>query len=181
MDKASNTRDTIIQTANILFAKCGVSAVTVDDICGHLAISKKTFYKNFKSKEELIMQVSEKILSSINGKMLETVRNNKDVKEEASNIFDILTQFNRQYPTIFFNDIKKYYPDIFKLFIVAKEDIIKNVMGKNIERGILLGVYNANLDVNFISHCWFESIWLSYIERYPPRQVKDHFINGLLR
>jgi AcrR family transcriptional regulator len=181
MDKTSNTKDNIIQTANILFAKCGVSAVKVDDICGQLTISKKTFYKYFQSKENLIMQVSEKILSSINGKMVDTVGNDKDIKEEASNIFDILTQFNSQYSTTFFNDINTHYPNIFKLFVKVKEDIIKNVMGKNIERGISRGIYNAELNVNFISNCWFEIIWLAYMEKYPTEQVKDHFINGLLR
>ncbi|MGS2762902.1 TetR/AcrR family transcriptional regulator [Sinomicrobium sp. M5D2P9] len=181
MHKTSNTKDNIMETAEKLFAESGVNAVKVDDICGHLAISKKTFYKCFRSKEGLTWQVSEKMLSSTYRKILDTVDDGGDIIAETSNIFDILIQFLHQFSISFFNDVKTHYPDIFERFEKVKGEIIKKVMEENIKKGISLGVYNKALNASLIAQWWFEIIWLAYVLKHPPGQVKDLFINGLVK
>jgi len=39
-----------------LYLKYGVKSVTMDDICHHLGISKKTLYEIIKEKDELVEQ-----------------------------------------------------------------------------------------------------------------------------
>ena len=47
-------KDTILKKAGDIFLKLGFKSVTMDDIANELAISKKTIYKFFKNKEELV-------------------------------------------------------------------------------------------------------------------------------
>ncbi|MEW6511639.1 MAG: TetR/AcrR family transcriptional regulator [Bacteroidota bacterium] len=54
MDDAGRIKERIIATARDRFLREGFARVLVDDIVEDLGISKKTFYKHFESKEELL-------------------------------------------------------------------------------------------------------------------------------
>jgi len=47
-------RKQLIQTAKDLFLKYGIKRVTVEEICKEANVSKMTFYKHFKNKNELV-------------------------------------------------------------------------------------------------------------------------------
>jgi AcrR family transcriptional regulator len=47
-------RKQLIQTAKDLFFKYGIKRVTVEEICKEANVSKMTFYKHFKNKNELV-------------------------------------------------------------------------------------------------------------------------------
>ena len=47
-------KETILKKAGDLFLKLGFKSVTMDDIANGMAISKKTIYKFFKNKGELV-------------------------------------------------------------------------------------------------------------------------------
>ena len=44
----------IIQSAYSKFMQFGIRSVSIDDICNELRISKKTFYRIFSKKEDLV-------------------------------------------------------------------------------------------------------------------------------
>ena len=47
-------RKQLIHTAKDLFFKYGIKRVTVEEICQEASVSKMTFYKHFKNKNELV-------------------------------------------------------------------------------------------------------------------------------
>jgi len=47
-------RKSLIHTAKDLFFKYGIKRVTVEEICQEAGVSKMTFYKHFKNKNELV-------------------------------------------------------------------------------------------------------------------------------
>ena len=47
-------REQLIQTAKDLFFRYGIKRVTVEEICKEAGVSKMTFYKHFKNKNELV-------------------------------------------------------------------------------------------------------------------------------
>ena len=58
-------REKIMSKASDLFMKLGFKSVTMDDIAGEMAISKKTIYKFFSNKEILIEEITGLIHSEI--------------------------------------------------------------------------------------------------------------------
>ena len=52
---ASSRREHLIDTAIELFAKHGFHATGIDMILARAGVSKKTLYRHFRSKEELIL------------------------------------------------------------------------------------------------------------------------------
>ena len=49
--------DKILKGAEDLFFRYGIRSVTMDDIAKHLGISKKTIYKSFKDKDQVVMRL----------------------------------------------------------------------------------------------------------------------------
>ena len=52
----------IIQTGQRLFFKFGIKRVTVEEICKEANVSKMTFYKHFKNKNELVKEITKLIM-----------------------------------------------------------------------------------------------------------------------
>lgn len=59
--KATNAQENIIGQARRLFLKHGIRRVSVQEICREAGVSKMTFYRAFKNKED----VAEKVLLNI--------------------------------------------------------------------------------------------------------------------
>jgi AcrR family transcriptional regulator len=53
----------LLQTARALFWKHGIRRVTVTEICREAGLSKMTFYRCFKNKEDLAVQVIDDIMT----------------------------------------------------------------------------------------------------------------------
>lgn len=56
-EKQSKSYRLILETAKPLFWKFGVKRVSVEEICKEASISKMTFYRNFKNKNEVIEKI----------------------------------------------------------------------------------------------------------------------------
>ena len=54
---SENIKYKILKSADELFSKRGVRDVTIDDVCRHISISKKTFYQYYPQKEDLVAEV----------------------------------------------------------------------------------------------------------------------------
>lgn len=57
-------REEIIETASQLIARHGLRRFTLDDLAGQLGISKKTIYKYFTGKDEIISAFFDEVLES---------------------------------------------------------------------------------------------------------------------
>ncbi|MCQ2336237.1 MAG: TetR/AcrR family transcriptional regulator [Paludibacteraceae bacterium] len=143
-----NLRQNILRTAETEFLKYGIRSVSIDDICNTLHISKKTFYTEFRQKEELIMLVLESI----------SERNSNEDREYSK----LFTEYNAidlalayRHPVFkertskyekFMRDLIKYYPDIHGEFLSSKKENIKNFILNNVLKGVKEGFYRAELE-----------------------------------
>ncbi|BDD10086.1 AcrR family transcriptional regulator [Fulvitalea axinellae] len=59
MDRHTKKSEEILETARKLFFKSGYTSITMDDISKSLGMSKKTLYKYYKGKHELLLVVVE--------------------------------------------------------------------------------------------------------------------------
>jgi len=61
VERASKSEVLILKVAKNLFWKHGIRRVTVEEICKEAKVSKMTFYRNFKNKQELVEILIEKL------------------------------------------------------------------------------------------------------------------------
>ncbi len=74
-EKPSAARERILQTAQTLFYRDGIRATGVDRIIAEASVTKTTFYRHFKSKNNLIIAYLERrdknLLSSLSQSLVE--------------------------------------------------------------------------------------------------------------
>lgn len=75
----------IVETARSLFMRFGIRRVSVEEICHEANVSKMTFYKYFKNKNELVRhifdQIAQEALDRYNGIMAQDVWYSEKAKQ----------------------------------------------------------------------------------------------------
>ncbi len=85
-------RQNIIQyTSKVLFTY-GINSLTMDTIAQGLRMSKKTLYKYFSSKEDLIDAVIEQIMANIKSNVEQVIVSNVNAIEKLFNVLKIIVQ-----------------------------------------------------------------------------------------
>ncbi|MCM2303046.1 MAG: TetR/AcrR family transcriptional regulator [Flavobacteriaceae bacterium] len=147
MDK----KDLIAKKSFKQFLKYGVHCVTIDDITGLCGVSKKTIYKYFDSKNDLLAYIAD-----IQKNKLKKRLKNYPVKYPNAiislNTFfkNINTVFSGNSPEILY-ELKKYYPTIYIEILKFKNAIILPFIKENINQGIKEGLYKNNLNIDELS------------------------------
>ncbi|WP_433323235.1 TetR/AcrR family transcriptional regulator [Spirillospora sp. CA-294931] len=62
--KKARTRRALTDTATRLFAERGYDATTLDDLCDAVEVSKRTFFRNFRSKEDVALAADTELWSA---------------------------------------------------------------------------------------------------------------------
>jgi len=70
-----NRADLIIEAAMELFSRYGYERTSIEDISKHLGIGKGSIYLEFRTKEEILMQIIERFAMCIQSMMDEKVEN----------------------------------------------------------------------------------------------------------
>ena len=149
MDKSN--RNSVLKTAEAQFLKYGIRAISVDDICAEIHMSKKTFYQEFSSKEQLVSVIYEHLLDTKN----QFFKTQKTL-ETGINVIEALFYYRLpEYRAVqkkrerFLYDLLKYYPDIHKKSLDKHAAIIKHSMAVYLKKGIEQGLFRKDLDVKF--------------------------------
>lgn len=150
--------DRILSESLRLFKKNGIRSVSMDDVSKELGMSKKTIYQYFANKTELV----EKVLSYIHEQERIPCLD-EDVKD--MNAIDILLAVSRNVSIqlkdmnpINAYELQKYYPAIYREFIIRKRDHVFEQVKQNFEQGIAEGIYRNDLDVDLVARLYIQKL-----------------------
>ncbi|WP_324672596.1 TetR/AcrR family transcriptional regulator [Hymenobacter sp. GOD-10R] len=182
-------KDRILQSAGALFSQRGLKSVSMDDIATHLAVSKKTLYKWFENKDQIVQATLEQYLSNNQCEGQQLLNGAANAIDEFFLMLEwIRNHFADIVPGIFY-DMQKYYPGAWQLWLEHKNTFILAQIKANLQRGITEGLYRPELDVEVIARMRLALIELLLnAEVYPPRQfsqqrvqtcILEHFMLGI--
>jgi len=172
-----------------LFHQFGVKSVTMDDIAKKLSISKKTLYKHFSNKKELVFHIMQMQIKGTESRC-------KDMFSKADNAIHELFLIREMVKKIFHNmnpsllyDIQKYHPKTWKLMEEHQNGFIRDTIADNLQKGIDEGLYRESLDINILTKLRLEEMKASFnIEIFSPLEynieqvqivMMEHFILGV--
>lgn len=147
--------ENIINTAFRQFLRYGIRNVSIDDVCRELRMSKKTFYQYFKKKEDLIDASIVYFRDQNYEKLVKSIKD-KNAIEVLVYIIREIRKSVAEEPVMFWHDLKKYYPALYKKHDQIKAEQIRVGFENNLRQGIKEGVYRKNLDVELTS--FFHSV-----------------------
>ncbi len=139
-------KERIVEEASKLFFHKGIKSITMNDIAGHMSISKRTLYEIFNDKEELLAVCVDKSMAQGDCEMEKLIKDSRNVIEAMMNIYaKLLTEIHQVNKSALY-DLRKYHPKIYKkIENRQKEDIERFIpyFEKGVEEGLMEN------DINF--------------------------------
>jgi len=148
-------KETILKKAGESFLKYGFKSVTMDDIANDLGISKKTIYKHFKNKVELVDSTISYLHESMHNTVMCVCDKGFNAIQENFEIKKIFSEVFKNSDNSPMYQLQKYYPETYTKIMKDEFSMFKDCILKNIEKGIHEGIYRKNLDKELITKFYF--------------------------
>ena len=177
-----NEKDVLLSEIEELFFRYGIKGITMDDIAKKLGKSKKTLYKYFDSKEELIREMLILRLGSDAQKIQAVIDGPLNAIDKMFSISKEVTSRMKHMNPSLMSDLKKYYRETWELIEKYKNEFIFKMVFDNISQGISEGVYRKDIDQNLIAKFYIGHIEALLFEDSTNRDMIDfvHFHTEML-
>ena len=148
-------KENILKTSAELFLTLGFKSVTMDDIAKEMGISKKTIYQHFENKTKLVEATTLSVFQFISSGIDGICALEKNPIEEIYDIKNFVMMHLKGEKSSPQYQLQKYYPKLFLRLKAKQFEVMQNCFKKNLERGIGLGFYRENINVEFITRIYF--------------------------
>ncbi|MBL85708.1 MAG: TetR family transcriptional regulator [Winogradskyella sp.] len=145
----------ILKTAVDMFLNYGFKSVTMDDIANEMGISKKTIYVHFPNKTKFVEATTLYMFETISCGIDHICALEKNPIEEVFDVKKFVMEHLKNEKSSPQYQLQKYYPKIFASLKSKQFEVMQGCVIENLNRGIKLGLYRDNINVNFISRIYF--------------------------
>lgn len=123
----------------------------MDDLARNLGKSKKTLYKHFRNKADLISDVVEYFVSEQKDISKNIQQKHNNAIDEMAAIYEHAVQaFSGIKPTLIY-DLQRFYPEGWERFEDYKNNFLITVVEQNLRTGIEQNLYRKDLEIEIIS------------------------------
>lgn len=140
-------REKIIDSAREQIFKNGLKGFTMDDICHDLVMSKKTLYKHFSSKKELISSVVDLHVRNDKAATLKAIERETEPAGRLKAVINCYYEY--RIPLKVVDDFKKYLPSewqkVDELFAFKRQLFIKLFL-----EGKECGLFNPDINTDVL-------------------------------
>ena len=134
-------RQRILEYSRKLFLHEGFNKTTMDEIAGWLKISKKTIYKNFVSKDELVREAVMNFALGNHEKINKLVSSDYNAVEKSFKMLNFVGAMLVQISESFLDDIRNFMPDLWKEIDKIRTKILYTNLKSIIEQGQIEGYF----------------------------------------
>jgi len=169
------------------FIKFGSKRFSMNELASELGISKKTIYKHFKTKEELIAKGLRLIIDKYLHDDDKILKTKEDPIEKIVLIQEKSFQYLNYFKPAFLYGIKKYYHKADEVFQNFKDNFIKNTLKPLLEEAKEKEYLRKNLNIDLFCNLYFTKLKnlvfepTNLLEIYTVDEVFEHTIINSLR
>ncbi|MDE3740932.1 TetR/AcrR family transcriptional regulator [Maribacter polysaccharolyticus] len=147
METASyNKKDLILEKATTMFTKYGIHSLSMDDIANECGVSKRTIYKFYQNKADLIDKIIGVKIANFKREITAITAASENAVVELPHFFEYYKLAISSYSPTLIREIKRYNLKISLGFSRIDSEVILPFVFKNIERGQHEGLYKETLD-----------------------------------
>ena len=168
----------ILDTSKELFLNLGFKSVTMDEIASKLGVSKKTIYKYFENKTELVAAVTEYMFDAVSFGIDTICELKMNPIKEIFSIKRFIMKHLKDEKSSPQYQLQKYYPKIYASLTQKQFDVMQVCVLNNLKKGIEIGLYREGIDLEFTSRIYFNGmVGIKNIELFP---LTDYSMNTLM-
>ena len=148
----------ILERASAVYMKYGVKSVTMDDLARELGISKKTIYKYFDDKSDLVRSIVEMKMAMDKAICMNCVNQSENAIDDLIQISKLIVEHvGNMNPSVFF-DLKKYHPDAWQIVENHRWEFVLDMIISNVDQGIREKLYRDNLNAEVVGRLYVTNI-----------------------
>ena len=179
MSKKTSAEGKILDTAYRLFLSKGYRQTTMDDIAQDLGMSKKTLYKYYPGKLELLSASFEVLKTRMSAKV-EAILENKYLAfplKLKSTLTVIATHLAPINPELF-EDLREHAPEVWAELIAYINESTYLRFAKLVEQGVAQGLVNPRINPSLIAMLYAAAVQ-SLLDPKFHSQFPDSFRKGM--
>ncbi|MEW6458550.1 MAG: helix-turn-helix domain-containing protein [Bacillota bacterium] len=93
----------------------GFYRVTVDELAAHAGVSKRTLYRHFRNKGEIVEALLDRFMHQMTGKIEHTISSAEKPAEVLSGVLSLVVQHVRDMVNpLVLDDLRRHYPGLWK-------------------------------------------------------------------
>lgn len=139
-------KDRIIKASEELFAQFGFSKTTADEISRHAGMSKRTLYKYFESKLQILETLIDDKLTSLHHELNEILKLKTDFPEKMRRITTSVAVTLSGLSSHFLDDIQRNTPHVWDKISGFKKDMVHVYFPMLLDEGIKEGHFKSTLN-----------------------------------
>lgn len=148
----------ILERTTAVYMKYGIKSVTMDDLARELGMSKKTIYKYFDDKNDLVRSIVEMKVEMDKAICLNCQQQSENAIDDLITFSKLIVEhFGNVNPAVVY-EMRKYYQEAWQVMENHKWQFALSQITKNMQRGIDEGIYRSNIDIKIISRLYVASI-----------------------
>ncbi|MFT6960061.1 MAG: AcrR family transcriptional regulator [Polaribacter sp.] len=177
----------ILETSNELFLNLGFKSVTMDEIAGKMGVSKKTIYKYFANKTELVAAVTDYMFNTVSCGIDDICALKMNPIEEIFSIKRFIMEHLKDEKSSPQYQLQKYYPKIYASLTQKQFHVMQVCVLNNLKKGIENGLYRKSIDLEFTSRIYFNGMVgikdkdLFPLTDYSMNTLMNHYLEYHLR
>jgi len=145
-------RRRIIEEADSMFFSTGFSSVTMDNLAAHLGMSKRTLYRLFHSKEDLLRAVMLRLIKEVEAATDAVFENqNLSFLEKLHAVFSLIGSYIMRLRQPILDDIRRNAMDVWEEFDAWRQQRVLAKFGGLIQQGIAEGFIRKDLDPQLLT------------------------------
>jgi AcrR family transcriptional regulator len=136
----------IIETVRDRMLAEGFVRLSVDEIATMFGMSKKTFYKFFPTKEDLIYRVADRIMAEARSSLGKIVGSDKDFITKIHELMSFVMLQSTRISKVLQNDVQRFAPDLWARIEEFRTHRITEVFTHLVEQGIQEGFVRNDIN-----------------------------------
>lgn len=128
-------QDKILELGEEWFYKNGFYKTTMDEIASELRMSKKTIYKFFPSKEDLVKAVVQQFMNKMKSKIIPILTNEKNAIEKLEGLMEILARASQKISPRMLDEMRRHLPSLWNQIDKFRAEMMFGNITKVIDQG----------------------------------------------
>lgn len=144
-------QDRIVEVAREQFFSLGFSRVSMDEIAHQLGMSKRTLYRHFPSKKELLREALVGKVKQVSRKLKDIIEaENEDFIERLRGVFSTMALETPRLSQAFLKDLQRNASDVWEELDRERQQTIHTQFRHFFEEGINKGFFKRDLDPDLL-------------------------------
>lgn len=180
---ARKNRDRLLNAAREVLAERGFEA-EIDEIAARAKIGAGTVYRNFGSREDLILEVTRELVNKTAVEVLAVAAQQEDARQAVRRTMEIGFQRVEEYGALAIQLVAGVAPEPYGR--VMNREALAHVFRLLLRRGIDQGHFRSDLDIEYATAVWFALVspgaFRMLSDRAPgeiARLVSDFYLAGI--